>query len=93
LNQALSRQAAVLEFIELRFRPQVQVPEQDVRQYYETVFVPEHQRKRSPPPPFEEARSECEETLAQQLVDKLVDTWLKELKGRMRIRFQEEAFQ
>jgi len=93
LNEALTRQAAVLQFIELRFRPQVQVAEEEVKQYYTSVLVPEYQRKHSQPPPFEEARDQCEEALAQQQVDKLVDVWLKEMKAQARIRYTEEAFQ
>ncbi len=46
LRQALERQAAVLRFIDLRFRPEVQVIEPDVRLYYDTVLVPELQKKR-----------------------------------------------
>lgn len=93
LGPALERQMALLAFIELRFRPQVQVLETEARKYYETVVVPEYARKRLPPPPFEEARGQCEEALVQQLVDQRVEAWLQEAKGRTRIRYTEEAFQ
>ncbi len=93
LGPALARQMALLRFIELRFRPQVQVTEIEARKYYETVVAPEYARKRLPPPPFEEARGQCEEALIQQLVDKRVEAWLDEVKGRTRIRYVEEAFQ
>jgi hypothetical protein len=93
LGQALGRQAAVLRFIELRFRPQVQVQEAEVRQYYETVYLAECQRKQLQPASFEEARPQCEEALAQQRVDKQVGAWLAEMKGRTRIRYTEAAFQ
>jgi len=93
LDRALARQAAVLRFIELRFRPQVQVLEAEVRQYYETVYLAECQRKQLRPASFEEARRQCEEALAQHRVDKQVDAWLAEVKGRTRIRYTEAAFQ
>lgn len=93
LDRALARQAAVLQFIELRFRPQVQVQEAEVRRYYETVYLAECQRKQLRPASFEEARPQCEETLVQQRVDKQVDAWLAEVKGRTRIRYTEAAFQ
>jgi hypothetical protein len=93
LGPALERQMALLRFIELRFRPQVQVLETEARKYYETVVAPEYARKRLPPPPFEQARGQCEEALIQQLVDKRVEAWLEEVKGRTRIRYAEEAFQ
>lgn len=93
LDRALARQAAVLRFIELRFRPQVQVQEAEVRQYYETVYLAECRRKQLRPASFEEARAQCEEALAQQRVDKQVDAWLADVKGRSRIRYTEAAFQ
>jgi hypothetical protein len=93
LDRALARQAGVLRFIELRFRPQVQVQEVEVRQYYETVYLAECQRKQLRPASFEEARAQCQEALAQQRVDKQVDAWLADMKGRTRIRYTEAAFQ
>jgi len=93
LDRALARQTAALRFIELRFRPQVQVQEVEVRQYYETVYLAECQRKQLRPASFEEARAQCQEALAQQRVDKQVDAWLADMKGRTRIRYTEAAFQ
>jgi hypothetical protein len=93
LGPALARQMALLRFVELRFRPQVQATEIEARKYYETVVAPEYARKRLAPPPFEDARGQCEEALIQQLLDKRVEAWLEEAKGRTRIRYVEEAFQ
>ncbi len=45
------------------------------------------------PPPYDEARSQCEEVLINQRVDKRVDSWLIEMKERTRIRYEEDAFQ
>jgi hypothetical protein len=90
LRKALTRQAAVLRFIELRFRPEVQVPDSEVRQYYEQVYLPAHQNQ-TPPPTFDEAQHECEEAIAEQLVDKRVDSWLHDMKGRTRITYEEDA--
>jgi hypothetical protein len=93
LKRALERQAAVLRFIDLRFRPEVQVTEPEIRLYYDTVFAPEYQKKKLAPPAYDEARSQCEEVLINQRVDKRVDTWLGDMKARTRIRYEEDAFQ
>ena len=93
LRRALERQAAVLRFIDLRFRPEVQVTESDIRLYYDTVLVPECQKKNIAPPAYDEARSQCEEAITGQRVDKRVDSWLSEMKARTRIRYEEDAFQ
>jgi hypothetical protein len=91
---ALLRQSALLRFIELRFRPEIQVQESDVMQYYENVYLPEIRQKGvTPEPAFEEVREQCERGLTEQLVDQRVDKWLKEARGRARIVYSEEAFQ
>jgi hypothetical protein len=46
-----------------------------------------------PVPSFEDIRPQCEEELVGQLVDKRVDLWLREAKGRSRITYEEDAFQ
>ncbi len=91
---ALLRQASVLEFIDMRFRPEVQVREEDALQYYENVFLPEARRRGvTPEPSFEDVRDQCEQAVAGQLVDKRVDAWLAEARGRSRILYEEDAFQ
>ncbi len=93
LRATLSRQAATLRYIDLRFRPEVQVRDADVLQYYETVFLPACRKKGIPEPAFDTVRAQCEEAVAQQLVDKRVETWLEETRSRTRIQYQEAAFQ
>ncbi len=94
LEAHLLRVAATLRFIDLRFKPEVQIQEGDVRQYYETVFVPEWKKThRGEEPSYEEARAACEQALTAQMIDRRVDEWLKETRARSRIRYEPEAFQ
>jgi len=86
LRQYLLRQAALLRFIEARFRPEVQVAESEVKDCYEKRSV---QTRTS----SEEARAGCEQALAAAGVDKAVDRWLRETRERVRIVYREEAFQ
>jgi hypothetical protein len=93
IEDALRRQITLLRYIDLRFRPEVQVQENDVMQYYETVFLPEIRKKGvTPDPPFEDVQDECEEALTAGLVDKRMDAWLAEARGRARIEYDEDAF-
>jgi hypothetical protein len=93
IENALHRQITLLRFIDLRFRPEVQVQESEVKQYYETVYLPDLRKKGvTPEPSFEDAQDDCEEALTTQLVDKRVDAWLAETRGRARIEYDEDAF-
>ena len=93
LEKALRQQITLVRFIDLRFRPEVQVQDNDVQQYYETVFLPELRKKGvKPEPSFDDAQEQCEEELTAQLVDKRVDAWLAEARSRARIEYAEDAF-
>ena len=93
LERALIEQAALLRFIDLRFRPEVQVEESDVDRYCENVYLPELRKKNvTPEPTIESVRPACEADFIAQVVDKRVDTWLKETRERSRITYNEEAF-
>jgi hypothetical protein len=93
LENALRRQVTLLRFIDLRFRPEVQVQESEVLQYYATVFLPEIRKKGiAPDPTYDDVRIECEEALTARLVDKRVDRWLTEARARARIDYDEDAF-
>jgi hypothetical protein len=94
LEDALLRQITLLRFIDLRFRPEVQVQENDIFEYYDKVFVPALRAKGvAAVPSFEDARAQCEEALTGELVDKRVDAWLKDARARARITYVEDAFQ
>jgi hypothetical protein len=88
VQEALQWQAVLLEFIDMRFRPGVQVPESDVQDYYN------QQVSQSPGklPPFEEARESIEEILTSRLVDNAVDRWLGQVRTQTRIKYTQEVF-
>jgi hypothetical protein len=93
LEGSLRQQAALLRFIDLRFRPEVQVLESDVSRYCENVYLPEaRKRPGAADLSLEDAMPRCEEEFAAQLVDARMETWLKESRGRSRITYQEDAF-
>ena len=83
-------QLSLLRFIEIRFRPGIQVAEEEIRQIFEQSqagAAPADQRVS-----YEEARDRIEQSLMDQRVDKEMDNWLKETRARTRIEYHEEAF-
>jgi hypothetical protein len=92
LRDALARQIAVLRFIDLRFRPEVQVLEPELLDYFYRVCAPEFRKRGgNANPSFDEMRAECEEMMVAGRVDERVEAWLTEARGRARIRYQEDA--
>jgi peptidyl-prolyl cis-trans isomerase SurA len=93
LRQHLLKQLATLRFIDLRFRPGIQVSESEMTDYYEKQLVPEwHNKNSRPAPTFDEVRSEIEKILTEEKVDRLLDNWLKTARSQTRIDFKEAAF-
>ncbi len=93
VKQALQRQVAVLHFIDLRFAPEVQVLEPELIEYFYRVCVPKFQQSGVKGNiGFDEYRNDCEQIMVSERVDQRVESWLKDARGRARIRYQEEAF-
>jgi len=90
LKAHLSWQLMLLRFIDARFRPAVQVTDDEIRAYYEKELG-----KADPggKPKFEEVRDQIRETLINQRVDQQLDEWLAAARRRTRIQFHQEAFE
>ena len=76
------RQAAILKYVEYRFRPQVQVADAAVRDAYEKEYGP-----RAAPPSFEAAASEIRRQLADRELGEKIEAWIKELRAGAEIRY------
>lgn len=91
LEQQLLWQLTLVRFIDLRFRPAIQVTAEDVQQYYTREILPRQkpgQRVR-----LADVRDEILETLSAQRADQQLDEWLKHAKAISRIEYKKEAFE
>ena len=91
LEQHLLWQLTLVRFIDLRFRPAIQVTAQDVQQYYTREIVP-HQPP-GHPVRLADVRDKILETLTAQRADQQLDEWLKHEKSITRIEYKKEAFE
>lgn len=94
LNAHLLWQLTLLRFIDARFRPGVQVSDEEVRAYFDReLSKPGETADPDKPPRFEDLRDQIRETLTNQRVDQQLDDWLAATRKRTRIVFHPEAFQ
>ena len=85
-------QRTLLLFIEIRFRPGVQVSDQDVEDYFEKVVKPAAQAAHpAEPVSLDDYRTRIEETLVGQREDTDMDKWLTAVRKRTEIVFHDEA--
>jgi len=90
LEKHLLWQLTLVRFIDLRFRPAIQVTAQDVLDYYRKEVVP--QQKPGQRVPFVDVREQIQQTLSAQRADQQLDEWLKHAKTTTRIDYKKEVF-
>jgi hypothetical protein len=82
-----------MRFTDLRFRPGIQIPEDEIREAYEKR---EAEKRNSnggaQPSTYEESREEIEAQLIDQRVEQALDRWLGEARTQLRIIYREEVF-
>jgi hypothetical protein len=95
VGRTLLNQAAILRFIDMRFRPAVAVSDGEVEIYYRDQFAPNFEKENpgKAPPDIEDIREKLEQLLAAERVDRALDQWLIEARKQARVRYFEEAFQ
>jgi len=87
-------QLTLLRFIEVRFRPAVQVSDRDIQEYFDKKVKPVAEAAHPGDPVIlEDYRAQIEDTLTGQRADVELDNWLKETRGRTAITMHEDALQ
>ncbi len=78
-----------LTFTDLRFRPDVQVSEEDLRSYYDKLPT----SAAAPNPSFEDSRDQIEKLLVEQRVLDALDKWLEMARSAAGVHYHEKAFE
>ena len=91
LQQHLLWQLTLVHFIDLRFRPAIQVTAQDIQDYFRKEVV--SKQKAGQPIRLADVREQILETLSAQRADQQLDEWLKHAKTDTRIDYKKEAFE
>jgi hypothetical protein len=85
LEQHLRDEVQVMNFIEVRLRPNVHINEDEVESYYKTQLVPDLQHNGGKPVALNEVKPRIQELLTQQRIDELLDAWLHNLRQQAEI--------
>ena len=92
LKAQMKWQLTLVPFIDIRFRPAVQLSSQDVKDYYERELLPKFSSLTEKPPTLEEATPSIESILTAERADHALDRWLGQMRTQTRIRFYAEVF-
>jgi hypothetical protein len=80
LKEHLKVEFQTMNFIEVRLRPNVHVPEEDVEAYYHEQLIPDLQRNGGSVVAFTDVAPRIRELLTQQRMDEMLDVWLHNLR-------------
>jgi hypothetical protein len=90
----LQEKNSVLDFIDFRFKTGLQVPNEEIEDYYRKVYLPEFERANSSPPPtLESVSAQIEEILREREIEPKIDEWLNGLRLRARVAIFSESTQ
>jgi hypothetical protein len=84
----LIRQADLLTFLDLRFRPAVEVTPEDVRKYFDQNIGPKAGAEA-----FEQMRTQIEQELAGERSDAQLNAWLEDQRKRTKIEYVEKELE
>jgi hypothetical protein len=82
LRRLLHRQLSILKYVEFRFRPQLRVSDEEVRQAWR-----EEQAGRPAGPAFEDEQDAIRARLERRALDERVEAWVKDLRARADVRY------
>ena len=87
-------QRTLLEFVDVRFRPGVQVSDRDIQDYFDKVVAPAARAAHpTQPVALEDFRGQIEQTLTGQRENREMDVWLQQARNRTLIVYHDEALQ
>lgn len=85
LKDHLRRQLMILGFVDLRFRPDVEVSEQDITEYYDKKLTDWRKSHQGEPPTLDESRAAIEKSLTDERSEYALSLWLKEAQKEVNI--------
>jgi hypothetical protein len=92
LREHLWWQLTMLRFIDYRFRPAIDIPDSEIRDYYGKKKAEWERQGVAKIPTLDESRADIEKILTGERVDQAVDRWLGDARTRLDIQYHEEAF-
>ena len=77
-----------LRFTDLRFRPEVQIGDQDLRAYYDQLAAGWRAKNEKQVPSFESSRDQVEQLLTEQRLNEALDRWLAQTRNETQIVYR-----
>jgi hypothetical protein len=81
----LRNEVQVMNFVDVRLRPDVHIQDDEVERYYKNQLLPDLQANGGKAVPLEQVQPRIRELLTQQHLDEMLDAWLHNLRQQAEI--------
>lgn len=85
VRRVTAQQLFLNNYLDSRFRPTVQVGEQEIQDFYKNALLPRAQARGTTPPSLDAAHDYILEALVQRGINEQADRWLKESHARIHV--------
>jgi len=85
VRRLVERQLLLARYLDYKFRPEVQVEEQQIEDYYRKTLVPELKRSGERVPTLESVADQVREVLTERGINRRAAQWLDEMRGRWKV--------
>jgi hypothetical protein len=92
LSEHLLNGIRALRFTDLRFRPEIQLTDDDLHEFYDSMSAQWRRANAAQVPTFEASRDQIEKLLTDQRVTQALDRWLGTTRSETQILYKESVF-
>ena len=86
----LRLESSINQFVNFRFRPFINVTEEEINSYYEKRLAPQLKKSKLDLPPLSQVSTRIEENLREEKINEVLDQWIANIRHNSRIEYFEE---
>ena len=91
VRRMVTREIYLARYLDYKFRPSVQVSDDDIAKYYRDELVRALTAKGEKPPALSAVNDQISELLIQKGIDDRAASWMDQTKSRLKIEIEDEA--
>jgi hypothetical protein len=85
----LRLESSILRFVNFRFRPFINVTNEEINLYYEKRLTPQLEKSKLELPPLSQVSTRIEEILREEKINEVFDQWIANIRHNSRIEYFE----
>jgi len=92
VEERWGQRIAILQFVDLRFRSGIRIPQDQIATYYQKTLVPALTKDNQVTPPLSEVSARIQEILLEQQVSGMFEDWLASLHDQGNVQIVDPAY-